>query len=693
MSESKIAVKPRAPISMKELRRMFASGLTMKDKPSNDENDSDDESSESESDSDAENQSDSDEDSKCDMKDDKEEKKKSSKSNSKDEVSEQRVPLKPVESLSLEEFEPVNEFGVRYKTIVECDGKCEKDENGKTLCICQADKNRGNRIHIKLYPHQIDAVKRMAQLELAESVMYGIRGSANVSAMSAGKSIEMLTLIMRDYALPTPPLNPTLIVCPRNAIRDPWEEQIVKFLGSSCPYLIFRRDAMGNEKYNSITLEEMRQYKIILTNYETVRSVASKYKMPQALYERDQCERKIYMHSVAHPSERMMSRKGDRMLFNTPYHRVIFDESSDMIANPKTATYEAVMCLYGERKHCLTATFIRNRERDAYAQFRVLGFDRILLPKQFTSTAFESYGLRRFMIVMSLETAGIVLPELTMKEVKIQLKEREKEAYDFWTRATRQAYRQWSLGCMQFANVLTTFLRQRQCCVSAYTVTKESSRGWTPLEEEDEESYSVAQKYMNDMTSGLADWIRDGDGTAGVQAAKIKEIVRIIRDEIPATDKVNIFSNFKKVLDVIANALKTELPDVGYVIVDGDVTGKDRDKAFDSFKRGSARVLLMTYKVGAFALNLSESNNTILTETVWTPAIWKQAAARTRRLGQKKKMTVWQLIMQGTIEEAMMMEICVRKQQVSDDFMAGKKMKVNAGSIDAKTLGRLLNYG
>ena len=113
MSESKIAVKPRAPISMKELRRMFASGLTMKDKPSNDENDSDDESSESESDSDAENQSDSDEDSKCDMKDDKEEKKKSSKSNSKDEVSEQRVPLKPVESLSLEEFEPVNEFGVR----------------------------------------------------------------------------------------------------------------------------------------------------------------------------------------------------------------------------------------------------------------------------------------------------------------------------------------------------------------------------------------------------------------------------------------------------------------------------------------------------------------------------------------------------------------------------------------------------
>ena len=69
------------------------------------------------------------------MIDDKKEKKIPSKSNSKDEVSEQRVPLKPVESLSLEEFEPVNEFGVRYKTIVECDGKCEKDENGKTLCI------------------------------------------------------------------------------------------------------------------------------------------------------------------------------------------------------------------------------------------------------------------------------------------------------------------------------------------------------------------------------------------------------------------------------------------------------------------------------------------------------------------------------------------------------------------------------
>lgn len=675
-------VKPRMALSSKELRRIIVSGKNNK------KTDSDSESSESESES--ENESDQREsESKDYSPEEKSIREKNDKPSGKDEKREELVPLKLNLSNS-EEFEPINEFGVRLRTIIECDGRCKKEEP-EMRCICKFNKDRGKKIHTTLLPHQVSAVKRMVQLELLESVMYGIRGGLNCSEMSCGKSLEMLILIMRDYALSNPQ-TPTLIICPRNAIADPWEEQIVKFFGSSCPYLVFRRDSMGTEKYNSITLEEIKKYKIVLTNYETIRSVASKYKLPRGLYETDQCERKIYMNSVRRPTEKMMSRKGDRMLFNTPWHRVILDESADAMANPKTATFESLMCLYGERKWCVTATFIRNKEQDAYAQFRFLGFDRLLIPKQFTSTNFEAYGLRRFMITMSLEQAGIKLPDLTVKEIKIPLVEREKEAYDFWHNATRYAYQQWSLGCMQFANVLTLFLRQRQCCVSAYTVTRESNRGWSEEDGENEESYSVAQRRMNEMTAGLADWIRDGKGTAGMEAVKIKEIIRIIRDEMKPDEKVNIFSNFKKVLDVIANALQEELPEVEYVMVDGDVTGKDRAKAFDSFKNGSARVLLMTYKVGSTALNLIESNHTILTDAVWTPAIWKQAAARNRRLGQKKNVIVWQLIAKGTIEEAMMMEICFRKQKISDDFMAGKKIK-NSGNIDAKTLGRLLNYG
>lgn len=678
------AIKPRMPISTKELRRMFAAGsIGNKKHDKESESESEDISDESESESEPE----------LEDTNEKEPEKYSEmkvKEHSKEELSDKLIPLKPMLQCSgPEEFEPTNEFGVRYKTIIECDGKCKMDEPN-SVCVCKLDKERGYRTHTELLPHQVVAVRRMVELESMENT-HGIRGGINSSEMSTGKSIETLTLIMKDYASSEHPKTPTLIVCPRNAIRDPWEEQIAKFLGSSCPYLIFRRDAMGAEKFNNITLEELCEYKIILTNYETVRSISSKYKLPQGLYERDRCERKLYMNSVARPTEKMMSRKGDRMLFNTPWHRIILDESSDAIANHKTATYEAVMCLYGERKWCLTATFIRNRESDAYAQFRFLGFNKLLSPKLFNASSFEAYGLKRFMIIMSLEMAGIKLPELTIKEVKITLKDREKEAYDFWNRATRQAYRQWSLGCMQFANVLTLFLRQRQCCVSSYTVTQESGRKWVS-EEETEESYSVAQQKLNEMTAGLADWIHNVDGSAGVQAAKVKEIIRIIREEVSPNDKVNIFSNFKKAIDVIAKALEQELPDVEYVIVDGDVTGKDREKAFDSFKRGSARVLLMTYKVGACALNLIESNHTILTETVWNPAIWKQAAARMKRLGQQKQMVVWQLVAQGTIEEAMMMEICFRKQQISDDFMSGKKSKESA-NIDAKTLGRLLNYG
>ena len=100
----------------------------------------------------------------------------------------------------------------------------------------------------------------------------------------------------------------------------------------------------------------------------------------------------------------------------------------------------------------------------------------------------------------------------------------------------------------------------------------------------------------------------------------------------------------------------------------------------------------MTYKSGSVGLNLTVANNVIMMETVWTPSVLKQAAGRAHRVGQDKKVRVWQLIAEKTIERAMMMEIMANKQRQSDAFFKGEKCRGKTGQIDAKTLGKLLRY-
>jgi SNF2 family DNA or RNA helicase len=610
-----------------------------------------------------------------------EEKKSESKSSSSREVIvDPRVPLK----INNEKFGEPNEFGVRFLIQNKCSGKCE-DGN----CTC-SNENKEAVESISLKSHQIKALKVMIEREAHP--IWNVRGGANCASMGLGKTLMFLSLVMRDYSHPTNhpdyPAFPSLVVCPLGNISDPWLDQISMFFGSSCPVLVFRKEHMGKE-FDTITIDQIRKYKVVITNYDTIKSVAKKYKLYEPLFERDNHDRRQYINSPIAPSAEMVGRGGDIMLFNTPWHRIALDESAEVISNPKTIAFYSIMCLYSLRKWILTGTPIRNKAKDLWSQFWFLGF-RKLSSKQFTVSAYRKHQLDKCMIIMSGEDAGVNLPELEIKDVPIHLAEKELECYNYWTRAVKEIYKRWTLGCANFANVLTLFLRQRQCCVSAFTVTPESARGYR--DGENEEDYSEAQKRLASMTSGLSEWIRDVKGTAGIQSAKNKKVISIIQNEIPKNEKILIFSNFKRENDVIELALQAYLPNEKYTMIDGDITGDDRNQAIESFKKSDVRIMLMTYKAGSVGLNLTVANNVIMMETVWTPSVLKQAAGRAHRVGQDKKVKVWQLIAEKTIERAMMMEIMVNKQKEADAFMKGEIHKGKSGQIDAKMLGKLLRY-
>jgi SNF2 family DNA or RNA helicase len=526
-----------------------------------------------------------------------------------------------------------------------------------------------------LKPHQIAAVKWMIERE--EEPIAGIYGGLNSSSVGTGKSLQAITLIMHDYASSIPPEYPNLIICPLSTIYT-WKEQLDLFVGESCPYLVIRPDETDKNIIDNLTLEYMKKYKVIIINCERLRSIASKYELYDNLFEYDAFGRKIGINKCKPPSVKSMKDRGEIMIFNTPYHRIIFDESHHA-SNPKTLLFYSIMCLYSKRKWCMTGTPIRNFSSDLFSQFRFLGFDKIISPKQFKYNTYLNNKLNELILYMSKEDAGIKLPPKTEKVIALTLTGKEKEIYDYFIAGTREAYGGFLVGCVSFANVLTLFLRLRQCCVAANTVTKDQYKIVDDSSVENKlsgintsVSFTFAQKFLDNMTSGLASWISDSLGTAGIKSAKIVECIKII-GQIPKQDKIIIFTSFKRLIDLIETAILKEYKGLKYERIDGDITGQARSNAINHFKYNpDTRVLIMSYKVGSDSLNLTEANHMIFMEPTWTPATKLQAIGRCHRMGQNKEVFIYDIIISDTIEQKVL-NICKSKEDLFNQFIGNSK--------------------
>lgn len=118
------------------------------------------------------------------------------------------------------------------------------------------------------------------------------------------------------------------------------------------------------------------------------------------------------------------------------------------------------------------------------------------------------------------------------------------------------------------------------------------------------------------------------------------------------TTKTVIFSQWTSFLDIIGTALTARsLP---FTRIDGSMRSPARDAAMASFSTPSPtspHILLASLAVCSVGLNLVAANQVILADSWWAPAIEDQAVDRVHRLGQEREVTVWRLVMEGSIEE------------------------------------------
>ena len=113
--------------------------------------------------------------------------------------------------------------------------------------------------------------------------------------------------------------------------------------------------------------------------------------------------------------------------------------------------------------------------------------------------------------------------------------------------------------------------------------------------------------------------------------------------------KILLFSQFVSMLEIIRE--KLEANGMSYYMITGETAKEKRLKLVKNFNEDDTQVFLISLKAGGVGLNLTGADVVIHYDPWWNLAVQNQATDRAHRIGQDKKVTVYQLIAKGSVEE------------------------------------------
>ena len=123
--------------------------------------------------------------------------------------------------------------------------------------------------------------------------------------------------------------------------------------------------------------------------------------------------------------------------------------------------------------------------------------------------------------------------------------------------------------------------------------------------------------------------------------------------------------------------------DIPYRMLTGAT--QNRTALIDEFQTGNVPLFLISLKAGGTGLNLTAADTVIHYDPWWNPAAEMQATDRAHRIGQARRVFVYKLIADGTIEEKIM-QLQAGKHGLLTQLYSDKNaapMQLSAADIDA----------
>lgn len=168
--------------------------------------------------------------------------------------------------------------------------------------------------------------------------------------------------------------------------------------------------------------------------------------------------------------------------------------------------------------------------------------------------------------------------------------------------------------------------------------------------------------------------------SAAPESSKLAACLNIISELRGNHHKALVFSQFVDHLTLLRSALDGS--GIAYQYLDGTTSPSERKKRVEAFQAGEGDLFLISLKAGGTGLNLTAADYVIHLDPWWNPSVEDQASDRAHRMGQERPVTVYRLVMEGTIEEQMV-SLHSRKRQMAEDLLEGSDA---VGRLDTEAL-------
>lgn len=156
-----------------------------------------------------------------------------------------------------------------------------------------------------------------------------------------------------------------------------------------------------------------------------------------------------------------------------------------------------------------------------------------------------------------------------------------------------------------------------------------------------------------------------GSALAGAKLEVFADVVGELREN---RHNALVFSQFVGYLALVREYLDEH--GISYCYLDGSTPGRKRQEQVEAFQAGEADLFLISLKAGGMGLNLTAADYVIHMDPWWNPAVEDQAGARAHRIGQRRPVTVYRLILRHTIEEKII-ALHREKRDLADSLLEG----------------------
>ena len=229
-------------------------------------------------------------------------------------------------------------------------------------------------------------------------------------------------------------------------------------------------------------------------------------------------------------------------------------------------------------------------------------------------------------------------------------------------------------------NISPYFLRRRKADVLRHLPPKIDHEIWIPLDGEQRRAYELAEKDGIVHLHGLGQQITvhhvlalltklkqlcNVDAQTG-ESAKLEWLRENLEDIVENKDKALIYSQYREESGV--KWLERELRDLSPLCYVGGLTDQQRERVLTTFERIEKHPILLMTRAGGLGLNLTAANYVIHVDHWWNPATTAQATDRVHRIGQQKKVFVYHLWTEQTVEERIY-RILERKRRLYEEVI------------------------